>query len=222
VSTDRRPRAHETHVGVERRLEPPWWRVLLEPTIPVIALAEIAHVARRNVIDIVLFAGIAVVIVVDRLRPLPRARADDASIVTDRLLRARAEVLAVCLGYGLLVAPLARAGRALPVVLAVPGVVALVALWRSQPPTHDVMRVPKPAGGWVLWPVAILAALLFELANFLSQPNAQTSNPDHPVLSDVVEPLLSSGVVRGVVCGLWLAVGIWLVRRMRSVNEARG
>jgi hypothetical protein len=186
-----------------------WWRVLAEPAVMAMLLATIAHVARRNVTDVVVFLGMAGIVALDRVAPVRVARRS-APDVSGRVLYATA------LGYGLLVVPLVRGGAAMRVVLAVPGLVALVLLLRSDPSTRSVR---PPGRGWVVWPVLLVLGCFFELANFLMQADPMTPNHAHPVLSDIVEPWLASGPARGVFCAVWLVLGWRLLQPMLSSEE---
>jgi hypothetical protein len=201
----------------EKETGAPLWRVLLEPTIVIILLAEVAHIARHNVTDIAVFGCTPALIVVDRVRALPTSRRPVTRWF--KVATRPSTVAALCTAYGLAVMPLSRGGRILPVILAVPGVIALYWLWRSRPSTRDPVPLPTPSSRWAAWPTVLLAGCLFELANFLSQPDANTPSPAHPVLSDLVEPMLSTGVARGLVCAAWLAVGFWLLRTISATNE---
>lgn len=193
----------------------PWWRVLLEPTVVILLLASVAHLARRNVTDLTLFLGLVAVIAADRLH----GPASSASPGLPRL--PAAYVGAAAVGYGALVAPWARFGRVLPVVLAIPGLVALIAVLRARPVSLLPRAVPPPSGGWVIWPAILVGGCLFELANFLVQPDPTTPNHEHPVLSDIVDPWLSSGLARGVFAAAWLAIGWWLLRIVVGRRERR-
>ena len=190
------------------RARPSVGQVLREPTVPVLLLATVAHVLRHNLTDIVLFLGLAGLVVVDSRRGGPARQRDLPRLSTP-------VVLGVGAGYGLLVAPLARGGATLRVVLAVPGAVALLTLWRSSRDQRDVRRPTR----WWWWPALILSVCLVELTNFLLQPSFTTSTPDHPVLSTIIEPWLSSGPARGVTCAVWLAIGWWLTRVLVGRSE---
>lgn len=186
-----------------------WWRVLAEPAVVAMLLATVAHVARRNLTDVVLFLGMAGVVAIDRVAPLREVRRALPDVRTRT-------VVAVAVGYGVLVLPLVRGGVAMRLVLAVPGLVALALLVRTR---QSARRGPAPGRGWVLWPVLLVLGCLFELANFLMQPDPMTPNHAHPVLSDIVEPWLGSGPARGVFCAVWLVLGWQLVRALLASED---
>jgi hypothetical protein len=188
-----------------------WWRVVTEPAVVAILLATVAHVARRNVSDIVLFLGIAGVIAADRVGAFRESSRLDLPVPRTRVL------LAVAFGYGLLVLPLVRGGALLRLVLAAPGVVALLVLLRGR---AGARPAPPPGRGWAVWPALLVFGCLFELANFLAQPDGTTPNHAHPVLSDIVEPWLASGPARAVFCAAWLFIGWRLLHVLLGASTA--
>ena len=109
-----------------------------------------------------------------------------------------------------------RLPRLMRVVLAAPGVAALVVLLRGRAAGRSL---PPRGRGWVVWPVLLVFGCLFELANFLAQPDGTTPNHAHPVLSDIVEPWLASGPARAVFCGAWLVVGWRLLHALVAATQ---
>jgi hypothetical protein len=188
--------------------DPAWWRVFAEPAVVAMLLATVAHVARRNVTDVVVFLGMAGVVSIDRVAPVRDACRRLPEVST------RA-VVATALGYGLLIVPLVRGGGLMRLVLALPGLLALVLLLRTG---ESERRAGAPGRGWVVWTVLLVSGCLFELANFLVQPDPMTPNHDHPVLSDIVEPWLGNGPARGAFCALWLFLG-WRLLRVLVTSE---
>lgn len=188
-----------------------WWRVVSEPAVAALLLATIAHVARRNVTDIVLFLGMAGVIAMDRVGGFRESRRIELPAVRPRA------VVAGAIGYGLVILPLVRGGGLMRVALAAPGLAALLILLSGR---TGVRPLPPPGRGWVVWPVIAVAGCLFELANFLTQADGTTPNHAHPVLSDIVEPWLASGASRAVFCAVWVVIGWWLLGALlRPVDE---
>jgi hypothetical protein len=186
-------------------------RVLLEPAIPVIVLATIVHVIRRDLVDIALFSGTAILIVADRLRTTdPPGRSGGPP---GRVPVRRAAVVGGCVGYAVLVGPMSRTGWPLRVALIVPGLVAVVSVLRRGTTPRE-QRVPGPPRGWWVWPALFVVGCLWELAAFVQQPDAQTGSYEHPTLSTFGEPLLAMPLPRAIVAALWLAAGWWLVRRI--------
>ena len=176
-------------------------RPLREPTLWFLLIATVVHVVRHNVVDVLVFSGTAALVVLDARRPPPsRWRAGP---------RPPAAGLLAGVLFGVLVLPLGRDGVALRLVLAGPGVVALVVLWRSggarvTPGTrHDRRGLP--------WTAPLVATCLFQLVNFALQADPWTDNPAHPTLSALIDPLLGDPVARALAAGAWLSAGAWLL-----------
>jgi hypothetical protein len=98
------------------------------------------------------------------------------------------------------------------------GVVGLVVVLRAGEGA-PAPRLPT-AHAWV-WTVPLLAGCLLELGDLLSQPDAQTDNPDHPTLSTLVDPLLEGRPVRVVVAVGWVLVGWVLLRALAERGSRR-
>lgn len=205
---------------------------LTEPTLPALLVATLVQLDRGYATDIVLFFGTASLLVWDANRspaigPVPRP--GPAS---------RAKRLAVGLGalaFGGMASSLPRSGRALDLTMALPGVVVLYALLQGRrpaaaepqrEPSFDKPTAARVAGdlprdlsgtpAWRMWPVLGLVLAYLELGSFLGQPDPRTDNPEHPTVSTVVEPWLTPAPVRAMVIVAWLAMGWWLVRRLRT------
>lgn len=175
-----------------------------------LVLAGAVHVARRNLFDVVTFAVVAAMVV--------------AAPSLDRRPRARPGWLgrwSVPVGAAVLLALLVglrpRTSAAVEAAyLAVGGCAFAVALRAGRGAPPQAARAPRT---WP-WTVVVLAGCLLELGGFLSQPDAQTGNPDHPTLSSLVDPLLATGWLRGVVAGAWLLAGWWVVRVVADRGDA--
>lgn len=162
----------------------------------------LVHVVRANVVDVAVFFGTAVLILLLRRRDLPTRR-------PPRWLCRWWPVLPAAGLVGLVVATQPRTSPAVELVLAAVGVTALVVVLRAgaggaRPPTST-------RRAWV-WAVPLLAGALFELGNFLTQPDPHTDNLDHPTLSAIVDPLLDGSGVRAAVTVAWVLVGWALLR----------
>lgn len=178
-----------------------------DPTVIVLLLASITHAARRDYVDLVSFLLVAAAIVVERLthRPLrPPATLHPITGARAALVAAGLVVYGVVAGSG------EHAGPAVRLAVCLPGVVAFALVLTHPAAPSSSTGVGR---GWVPWTIVLLLLAIWELTNFLLQPDALTDNPDHPTLSTVINPLLSDGAVRVVVLGLWLAAGVWLTRR---------
>lgn len=170
--------------------------------LAVVLLAGAVHVARRNLVDVLVFGLAAVLMVM-----VPRL--DRAARPRPRFLDRPWWVVLAAVLLGVLVATTARTSVAVQGALAVVGVVALVVTLRAGRGAPQARGVPRRA--W-LWTVVVLAGCVLELGNFLTQPDAQTGNPDHPTLSALVDPMLDAGPARAVLAAAWLVVGWWMVR----------
>ncbi len=186
--------------GVSERARP-----LREPAIWLLLATVVAHVIRRNAVDVVVFLGTAVLILLDD-RGTPRAGPWRPRVT-------RFVALAVSAGYALAVLPMSRTGPAMRVVIAIPGLVLLAVVVRTW--GHRAVPAPSPAGrGRLVWPGLLVSLAVYELYNFAHQPGVDIDSWAHPTISALVDPLLAGHVVRAVAAGLWLAGGFWLVRLM--------
>jgi hypothetical protein len=190
-----------------------------EPAVPVLALAGIVQVVRAYPVDILLFLGSLVLAVVLRLRP-GGDRLIDATPTPDTR-RVHLTALGVAAAYGLAVSFVPQTTWWLDACLAVPGVVMLGVLVGAGRTPRSPVPIPEPATPrrWWAWPLLGVSVALVELFSFMEQPDARTDSIDHPTLSTVIEPALSSQALRALALGLWLLIGWWLVRRIRGWGE---
>ncbi len=191
-------------------------RLLSEPTVPILLLAGVVQVARRSVADIVLFLGMAVVVVWDA-----RRRIDPGEVRPRWRVPTGLPLLLLATGFALAVAIPSRSSPWLDVSLAVPGALALVAVLSTPagpPPGPSGTDVDR-SRGWLAWPLLALCLAVLELGAFLSQASPTTPNPDHPTVSTTVEPLLDGRPVRAVVLFVWFLTGAWLARAVREESR---
>jgi hypothetical protein len=218
------------------------WRVLREPTVPILLLACVVHAVRRNLFDLLLFGGTAALIVIDSWRagPGPVTRATRRSPIWATL---------AVLAFAVLAGPLAQSGTGIRVVLVAVGLVslALVVMVRA-PSTAPVVgpgelepdrgrgagstrggktgRDPGPGsgslGGWWVWAALGALACLWELTSFAIQQADPASDAAQPTASDLIGPLLGSCPGRMVFLALWAAAGWWLLRRMVDAPQHPG
>lgn len=189
----------------------PFWRVLLEPAIPIIVLAGCVHLARRNADDVAYFFGTAAIILIDRQLSRVGSRTTEMRTPWFPSLGA---FLAVAALFAVALAQVPRAGWISMVGLAIPGLVgAWVVLGRRESPlsTAAAQRY-DPGPRWVVWPVLGVLGCLWELASFLQQPDTQHASFSHPTLSSVIDPLVSSSIPRAVLLFGWLIAGYWLMK----------
>ena len=205
------------------------WRVLREPTVPILLLACVVHAVRRNLFDLLLFAGTAVLIVADAWRAAP-ARTVNGSLAARQGAPERgrpggrprpaspgwAAWLAV-IAFAVLAGPLPRDGGAIQVVLVAVGVGALVVVVTGRRPAAGPRhRSPR---GWPIWAALGVLACLWELTSFAIQQNDPAVDAAHPTASDLIGPLLGSWPGRMVFLALWATAGVWLLRRLAGVAQ---
>jgi len=174
------------------------------PALGVVVLAGAVHVARGNVVDVLVFLLAAVLMVIVPAHDLaPRRR--------PRWLDRPWFVCAAAVLLAVLVALMPRTSEGIQVALGAVGACALAVTVRAGRGAPAGPGLPRRT--WV-WAGVVLLGCLLELGNFLTQPDAQTDNPAHPTLSALVDPLLDGGWPRAVVAGAWLLVGWWVVRTL--------
>lgn len=198
--------------------------------MPVLLLAGVVQVARRSVADIILFFGMAVVVVWDGRRG--HAPAPGGHVSPDRRSRRprTPALLAVALVYSAVTALPGRSSVWVDLAMGGAGAVALALRLRSRPAAEadgsktetvgpDGLTGDPTGRGWLVWPLLALVLALLELGAFLSQSSPTTDNPDHPTLSTTVEPLLAGEGARALFLLAWTLVGVWLVRAILEENR---
>lgn len=179
-------------------------------TLWCVLLASVAHVIRQKPFDLVVFLGVAMLIVIDDRRgvraPMPSAL--PLPVWLSGLL---------CAAYAFLILPLDPGGAWMRAVVAVPGLVALVLVLRhgrtaDRPP-------PLPRASWLPWAVLLVVLSLFQAFNFTHDPKPGVGSFVHPTLSSLIDPLLDASVPRAVAAGLWLAGGLWLMGRVVATSR---
>lgn len=175
--------------------------------VVILLLASITHAARHDDVDLVSFLLVAAAIVVERVsrRPL-RAPVRLARLAGVRLAMVTAGVVA----FAAIAAAGPHAGVVVRIAVCGAGLVGFVLVLRHPAAPGEVPAVGRD---WPAWVVVLVLLALWELTNFLLQPDAFTDSVEHPTLSTLVDPVLVSPVGRAVVLALWAAAGIWLVRR---------
>lgn len=196
--------AGSMQLTVSRRVRVALRRALHESVLLVLVVTGIVHVVRRNILDVALFFGMAALILVERTRP-PRPR--PAALPWP----APSVVLGGCVVFGVAMLPLAQGSWPMRILVAVPGLLALLVVLRTGPAPALSQQADTPGRRWWLWVLVGVAAGLFELANFASQGGSPDANPDHPTVTAVLDPLFADNAFRAVFAVLWLVAGAWLV-----------
>jgi len=198
--------------GVDRK---PLWRDL---PVLIILIAGLFHFGRGAPVDGLVFVTLGVGLVIfelrDRFSPPERdSRTVEPPGTSWFLLGA-----VVCLAYGSIVGQWHPASPGMIIAVSIPGLLILPLAWRVGPRRPQRRAGP---GKWV-WSVVLSLVCVWELISFLSQPGPQTDSYDHPTLSAILNPLFSSAAVRTVVLVVWLAIGLWLARRLFSASREDG
>lgn len=189
-------------------------RQFVEPAVPILLIAAAVQVMRHAWVDLGVFAGGALLIVLDNQRTLSRVA---APLTTTRMPW---PVIAAILAFGALVALLPRTSAAESAIFALPGVVAALVVLRFKPPRGPGAPPSRHRGlARFVWVALGLALALVELSSFLSEPSPGVENPNHPTVSDLVDPLLATPWSRGLIAVLWLSAGLWLIRRVRTAGR---
>ncbi|WP_066519850.1 hypothetical protein [Curtobacterium ammoniigenes] len=173
-------------------------------------------------VDGIVFAGVAVALVIDALitsRRRTRRRRRPLLRLPEQSFTWRATVV-----VGLLVA--AGVGVAAPqsivalVAVVAAGVLASILAWPRDRPMRALHDATARSAG--LWAVLIVALCTWELLNFFLGVGSARADWQHPALSDLIAPLLDNRVVRGLGFAIWLAAGAALIRHGVGVGTDRG
>jgi hypothetical protein len=200
---------HELEREGRRSLGEGLRRLRAEPAVPILVVTTLVHIVRRSPLDIIVFGGTALLIIVDRSTPLlgPLVHNRWISELEGRWLDVAAIV------FGLLVGSLQHGSWPVLLALTVPGVLAAVVVLRARPSGEVTDPAPTRAPpGSRTWVVLLIVAALWELSSFVQQPGPTTDSHDHPVLSTLIDPLLVSPWHRAVAIGVWFAIGGRLLR----------
>lgn len=189
------------------------WHVLREPTVPILLLASIVHVVRRDLFDFVLFVGTAGLIVIDSRRS-PAAAAPAWRGISRGWLRAVVIVLVAAVVALAPPASVATRGAVMACGLVAVIVVMLPAQGRGGLPPSAPLR------GWGVWATIGVITCLWELNSFIAGLLWPDDGANHPAVTDLVGPQLTGWSGRVVFLMLWLAAGWWLIRALLAGGRA--
>jgi hypothetical protein len=180
--------------------------------LPIILMAGAVQVIRRDALDIVVFSGTAVLILVDT--QLSHRGSTRGTASHRRMWRLPGGWIPVTLGAGVgVLLGLSGLGSIVArTVLGLVGVLALVLVLRGPPD----LAVPPLPRRWPAWAGVTLAIAVWELAAFVSQADPETGNPEHPTLSTLADPALADVTWRCVLWAGWAAGLVWLVRALAT------
>jgi hypothetical protein len=181
--------------------------------VPILLLASVMHVVRRNVFDFLLFFGTAVLIVVDSRRITGRASEPEVpAAVRHRWLAAAAVAL-----FAAIIALLPIAGGMVRIVVSACGLaaLALVLVRPAAAPTPVAAGdAPGRLRGWWVWATVGVVTCLWELSSFIAQQVWPADQVNHPAASDLIGPLLTTWLGRAILLLLWGAAGYWLLHQL--------
>jgi hypothetical protein len=171
----------------------------------VLAAIGVVQIVRHQWIDAAIF-GVTTLLLVVAVVLVPVGRATSRPGI--RPLVAGGAVIAAVLGLS------TRHGAIAAITMIVAGIAAVAIAW---PP---VDRAARP-GPWpkalrrlaVAWTLIWIIACLWELLEFVLGGLVPTGRITHPALSDLLDPIVTPGIGQLVFALLWVAAGIFLVRR---------
>jgi hypothetical protein len=114
--------------------------------------------------------------------------------------------------YAAVVGGFARFTWPITVAVLVPGMLAVVAVWRDRTPRPN--RPELDRAGILAWAAVFIALGLWELTQLLRQPGLTINSYAHPTISFLLDPLLNRHRLdRSIGIFLWLAFGWYLMDR---------
>lgn len=187
-----------------------WW---LSKPLLIIVIAGCFHLGRGALVDGIVFLGTAAALAVaEGVASGPRFDA------TGRHRQFPAVGGRLSTGRSRLPAAMALAAVPLGWVISTWGLATIAVTVVGPPMLYLALTTGgtagRPRSGWRLWAVVGVLTCLWELAQFLQQPDARTDSWDHPTLSVVLDPLFAPGPGRTVLVIVWLVTGVFLARLM--------
>jgi hypothetical protein len=209
-------RSENEQVATEPERAVPAWRSL--PWIAILAITAFVQFVRAAPLDGVVFAVIAVALLVDAVGLGPRLR----PISRPGML----PVLVGALAAAALLILTPRHGVVDGIVLVVVGAAAAPVAWAGLQPGRERTRGPRPGGAAevrrtaILWAAAGVATCLWELTSFVLGRALPEQKAQHPAISDLLDPALHQFWFRALFVVGWLALGLALMNRGRSSRGA--
>lgn len=170
----------------------------------VLAAIGIVQVIRQQWFDAAIYGLVVAVVVADAMGLLPdRARS------RSRPLRSML-IAAVACGLVLSIAP--RHSAVMMAAMVIIGASAATAAWPGtrEPARHWPQGIVRLARAWAL---CVIAGCVWELGEFIATRIAPHQTADS--MSDIANPALSTAVGQIAFAIVWLAAGVWLLRRGR-------
>jgi len=170
--------------------------------IGILVAIGFVQLVRAQWFDAAVFLVVAAVLSLDAMLVRPRARAGGPA----RLV----PILVVAAGAVAMTLP--RHGTGMQLLLCGTGLVVLLLSWRQTAVSGEPWA-PGQARLARIWALIVVVGCLWELGEFL----LGRARPGQPAfaLSDLLDPLLSSGAGKAVFVIAWIAGGCFLVTRGR-------
>lgn len=189
------PRSHVRR-ATPARTSAPW---AVGCWIAVLLLIGVVQILRAQWIDTAVFFGAAVlVLVADRFPSAARARPSVRALI----------LAAVPMGLALCLLP--RHGIGMVCTVAAIGTAAVASTWQGRTAPRRPWTPTLRRLAWA-WAGIVVAGCLWELAQFILG-RIHPADPSF-ALSDLIDPMLDASPGRILFVVLWLAVGIFLLRR---------
>jgi hypothetical protein len=177
-----------------------WW--LSKPFL-IIVIAGIVHLVRGAETDGVIFLSTAAALGVAEVL-------DPGGFGSGRGGRLPLAVVLAAVPLGWVISMWRPATAPVAVAIAAVGPPMLyLALTSAHDPEPTDLR-PR----WWAWALVGALICVWELSQFLQQPDLETDSFDHPTLSAILSPLFAGGPGRTILVVAWLAAGVWLARLM--------
>lgn len=182
-------------------------RRIVEPWTVVVFITALFHFFRGAPIDGLFFLAITVLLIADalgwvRIR-LPAMRLPRLTTLIG---------LAVVLGALLVLAP--RHGLVEGLIVSAIGVSVLVIAWESGGEQAEKSLALRKA--LVLFTAVGVFGCLTEVSSYLLGLASPEAMFEHPSISLLLDPFVGTSPGRIIFTGLWLAAGIWFLRRARG------
>jgi len=176
------------------------------PWIAVLVIIGTVQLIRDAPVDSVIFAVVAVLIVLDAVGVLPQLPAMQVTLA--------ALVIGGLLAAALLVL-VPRHGLLAGIVVSAVGLAAVAIAW-SRPASRTRMPRGRVLRGAILWASITIVLCLWELSSFLLGRYTVDTKIAHPAVSDLLDPAVDTVPGRVVFVVVWIAAMIGFVRVGRT------
>lgn len=172
-------------------------------------------------IDGLIFAGIAVTIVVERLIRIRRAEspAPPTPSTTPGGGRRLAIILAVALAATIVIIVAPRTGPVSITLIAALGLAAVALVWNRAPGSQTGSPQLRLRSR-IVWASVGIALCVWEALAYILSVAVPRGWIGFPTLSLLLEPTVNFDPTRAVLTVAWLAAGVWLVAGVTSRRSA--